>query len=355
MAVRASEEEDERNPGGPPAGGPTTRGRDAVRGRAALWTLALGLLLAAPSARAASLTPTRAAFDRQLAGAEAQGFARAGGVGDVYEQVERGDLVRLPGNRDYELKDSVSLPYARPEVRLFIERLASQYRASCGDKLVVTSLVRPRDHQPRNAHPRSVHQLGLAMDMRVSWKSSCRRWIEGTLLQLEGAGLVEASRERYPPHYHVVLFPDLYLDHVAGLEGERPMLAYAPARPPAGTAAEVVSSDGFEGYRYVVQSGDSLWSIAQRYGVELAELRAVNGLSGNTLRPGQLLTVPAGRPVSGGAQATLATYTVRSGDTLWKIARSHGTSPRTLQQVNGLRGSRIYPGQQLRVPVAAGM
>lgn len=326
-----------------------------MRGRRAFCTLALGLLLTAPTARAASLTPTRAAFDRQLAEAEAHGLERARSAGDVEAQVERGDLVRLPGNRDYELKSSVGLPYGRPEVRLFIERLSAQYRGSCGDRLVVTSLVRPKDHQPRNAHPQSVHQLGLAMDLRVSWKSSCRSWLEATLLQLENAGLVEASRERYPPHYHVVLFPDAYVEHVARLEGQRPMMAYTPARPPAGTASEVVSSDGFEGYRYVVESGDSLWSIAQRYRVDLAELRAVNGLRGNTLRPGQLLTVPTARPVAGGAQGILATYTVRSGDTLWTIAQSHGTSPRTLQQVNGLRGSRIYPGQQLRVPVAAGM
>jgi LysM repeat protein len=303
---------------------------------------------------AASLTPTRAALDRQLAGAEAHGLQRAGTSSDVEAQVERGDLVRLPGNRDYELKSTVPLPYARPEVRLFVERLADQYRSACGDRLVITSLVRPRNHQPRNAHPQSVHQLGLAIDMRVSWKGSCRSWIEGSLLQLESAGVVEASRERYPPHYHVVLFPRAYLEHVEGLEGERPQLAYAPARPPQGTASELVTEAGFEGYRYVVQSGDSLWSIAQRYGVELGELRAANALRSSTLRPGQLLTVPSARPVSGGAQAQLATYQVRSGDTLWQIARRHGTSPRSLQQVNGLRTSRIYPGQVLRVPVAAG-
>lgn len=325
-----------------------------MRGRLAFWILAPGFLLAAPTVRAASLTPTRAAFDRQLAGAEAQGFERARTSDDVYAEVERGELVRLPGNRDYELKSTVPLPYARPEVRLFVERLSAQYRSACGDRLVVTSLVRPKNHQPRNAHPQSVHQLGLAIDMRVSWKASCRRWLEASLLQLESAGVVEASREHYPPHYHVVLFPDRYLRHVEKLEGERPMLAYAPARPPQGAAAEVVSAEGFQGYRYVVQTGDSLWSIAQRYGVGLSELRAANDLRGSTLRPGQLLTVPTARPVSGGALAALATYTVRSGDTLWKIARSHGTSPRTLQRVNGLRTSRIYPGQQLRVPVAAG-
>lgn len=325
-----------------------------MRGRSALWALASSLVLTALPAAGASLTPTTAAFDRQLAGAEAQGFQRARTADDVYSQVEAGDLVRLPGNRDYELKSTVSLPYARPELRLFVERLSSQYRPACGDRIVVTSLVRPKNHQPRNAHPQSVHQLGLAVDMRVSWRSSCRRWLEGTLLQLESAGVIEASREHYPPHYHVVLFPDLYVRYVAGLEGERPTLAYGPVLPPQGEAAEMVTADGFQGYRYVVQSGDSLWSIAQRYGVDASALREANHLRSSTLRPGQLLEVPAARPVSGGAQAALETYTVRTGDTLWTIAQRHGTSPRRLQQVNGLRSSRIYPGQRLRVPVAAG-
>ncbi|MEZ5333171.1 MAG: DUF5715 family protein [Thermoanaerobaculia bacterium] len=324
-----------------------------MRGRSVLWALASALVLTAPPAGGASLTPTTAAFDRQLAGAEAQGFERARTADDVYSQVEDGDLVRLPGNRDYELKSTVSLPYARPELRLFVERLSAQYRPACGDKIVVTSLVRPKNHQPRNAHPQSVHQLGLAVDMRVSWRSSCRRWLEGTLLQLEGAGVIEASREHYPPHYHVVVFPDRYARYVEELEGERPKLAYGPVRPPQGEAAEIVTADGFQGYRYVVQAGDSLWSIAERYGVDLPSLRAANGLPSNTLRPGQTLKVPLGRPVSGGAQTALETYTVRTGDTLWTIAQRQHVATRAAA---GQRAALVahLPRAAPARPVAAG-
>jgi LysM repeat protein len=302
--------------------------------------VAIGLLAGAPLA-AASLTPTHAAFDRQVVGAEAQGYARASTTEDVYEAVRNGALVQLTGNDDYELKATIPLPFARPELGLFVERLAAGYQAACGDRLVVTSLVRPKNRQPRNAHPRSVHQLGLAADLRVSWKRSCRGWLEANLLHLESEGVIEASRERYPPHYHVVVFTDPYLERVESADAEAPRLAVArdPVRDEVG---------------YVVQEGDSLWRIANRFRVDVGELRAANGLRGTTIRPGQLLQLPSSANGVATAEATgaAATYRVRSGDTLWRIARRYGTSPQSLQRANGLRSSRIMPGQVLTVPVA---
>lgn len=297
-------------------------------------------LLAAAGVRAASLTPTVAAFDRQLAGAEARGYSRARTTEDVYEAVRNGALVRLSGNQDYEIKPTVSLPFARPELGRFIAGLGAEYRAACGDRLVVTSLVRPRDRQPRNAHPHSTHQLGLAMDLRQSWKRSCRDWLETTLLSLERQGTLEASRERNPPHYHVVLFGDPYFDRVEAAPSAPPRLAVA-------TAGEDRAEAG-----HLVQRGDTLWRIADRYRVDLESLRAVNGLRGNTIRPGQVLRLPAAADDLGAASLATASYRVRSGDTLWRIARHYGTSPQTLQRANGLRSSRIHPGQMLTVPAA---
>src|SRR5690606_40092741 len=94
------------------------------------------------------------------------------------------------------------------------------YQAACGEKLVVTSLVRPTTRQPRNAADRSVHPTGMAMDLRRSNKASCRRWLERVLLQLEARGVLEATRENRPPHYHVALFPRPYVQYVAALTGE---------------------------------------------------------------------------------------------------------------------------------------
>ncbi|MCZ6507246.1 MAG: DUF5715 family protein [Acidobacteria bacterium] len=312
-----------------------------MQAKRSTWRVWIGLLaLAGPALHAASLTPSPAAFDRQVAGAEAQGYARALTRNDVYDEVRSGDLVQLTGNDDYEVKSTIPLPFARPGIQLFVERLAAEYRASCRDRLVITSLVRPKNRQPRNAHPRSVHQLGLAMDLRRSWSRTCRRWLEANLLHLENEGVLEASRERHPPHYHVVLFTDPYVDYLARLEVETSRLAFGEQ-----------NGKGLKDLGYVVQQGDSLWRIASRYGVHLSTLRNANDLRGNTIRPGQLLRVPAAS-LSGSSRQAPDTYRVRSGDTLWKIARRYGTSPQRLRQANALRSSRIYPGQLLALPPA---
>jgi hypothetical protein len=108
-------------------------------------------------------------------------------------------LVHMPGNQDYVLA-SVSHAVARPAVKLFVERLAAQYRAACGERLVVTSLTRPVREQPRNASNLSVHPAGMAVDLRVPGKASCRSWLERTLMSLERQGVLDAIRENRPPH-----------------------------------------------------------------------------------------------------------------------------------------------------------
>jgi hypothetical protein len=104
-------------------------------------------------------------------------------------------------------------------MKIFLERLGNQYRDSCGEPLVVTSLVRPTSEQPRNSHPLSVHPAGMAADLRISARQNCRAWLESTLLALEARELLDVTRERNPPHYHIALFPDRYLAYI------QPMLA----------------------------------------------------------------------------------------------------------------------------------
>ena len=109
---------------------------------------------------------------------------------------------------------------------------------------------------------------------RRSGSRACRSWLEKVLLSLEGAGVLEATRENNPPHYHVALFPDQYASYV-----ERKLA----------DAGQNVEQE------YRVRSGDSLWSIAQRHGTSITELRSANELRGSRIYAGQLLTVPAGR------------------------------------------------------------
>jgi len=142
------------------------------------------------------------AYDR----AEDHGFTFLQTSQQVQRFVEAGYLVRVRSRPDFVLHD-VSFPYGRPEVKLFIERLGAQHRRACGEELVVTSLTRPLSEQPRNASTFSVHPTGMAVDFRTSLNSVCRRWLESTLLYLEGMGVLEATRERYPSHFHVAVFP----------------------------------------------------------------------------------------------------------------------------------------------------
>ena len=115
---------------------------------------------------------------------------------------------------------------------------------------------------------------------------------------------------------------------------------------PAGAArASAVSGT------YTVRSGDSLFGIARRLGVSSGSLLAANGLTLNSvIHPGQRLAVPSGAvPRSAGG-----TYTVRSGDSLFGIARRLGVSSRSLLAANRLTvNSVIHPGQRLEVPAGA--
>jgi membrane-bound lytic murein transglycosylase D len=92
-----------------------------------------------------------------------------------------------------------------------------------------------------------------------------------------------------------------------------------------------------------VRSGESLWSVANQYGVTIAELREWNRIpEGALLYPGDDLVVHAAMP---------AEYVVRSGDTLSAIARRYGVSTRDLARANGLdAGGIIRPGDRLRLP-----
>lgn len=237
-------------------------------------TAVLVLLLAVPAA-SQSLNGSLASVDRQYRVAHDHDFTFLNRAAQVRSFALRGYLVRIPGNDNYTLAN-VSYPYARPEVKLFLERLSAQYRVACNERVVVTSLTRPRSDQPRNASRRSVHPTGMAVDIRRSNQPTCRKWIEDTLLSLERQGVVEATRERWPPHYHVAVFPEPYTRYVASL----------PDRSLPEPASVI---------HYQVRRGDSLWGIARNYGIDVDTLREVNNLNGNRIFAGQTLRIPPAR------------------------------------------------------------
>jgi membrane-bound lytic murein transglycosylase D len=101
---------------------------------------------------------------------------------------------------------------------------------------------------------------------------------------------------------------------------------------------------------YTVVSGDTLGTIASKFGTSVAEIVALNSLSSNNIRVGQVLSIKPSSAANRVASSSSAVYRVRPGDSLWSISRAHGVSIQAIQEANNLRGSNIRPGQQLKIP-----
>ncbi len=110
--------------------------------------------------------------------------------------------------------------------------------------------------------------------------------------------------------------------------------------------AELPASDQPGVYEYSVQRGDNLWTIGRAFGVSSTFIAEANDVRGGLIRPGQTLFIPVqgARPPADGL-----VHTVRSGESLWTIARRFGTSVADLRRWNGLTDSVIRPGQKLTV------
>jgi hypothetical protein len=212
---------------------------------------ASGAVTTAAEAKAPSLRGSPASMREQNQVAQEHGLAFYRTSADIHAAVERGELVPLEGNADYEVANFVSHPFTQPAAKLFVERLSRQYHEACGQKLVVTSAVRPQDSQPRNAHALSVHPAGMALDFRVSDRAACRSWLEDALMNMESQGLLNGIRERTPPHYHVALYPEQYMAYAA----ERMAEEAAAAPPVEEVAAEEPVEDATSAPAIVASGG----------------------------------------------------------------------------------------------------
>ncbi len=100
---------------------------------------------------------------------------------------------------------------------------------------------------------------------------------------------------------------------------------------------------------YTVASGDSLWSIANRFGVTVNDLKTANNLTSNLLSIGQVLIIPT-TGSNNPNNPTYTTYTVASGDSLWSIANRFGTTVDTIKNLNNLTSNLLSIGQVLQIP-----
>ena len=110
---------------------------------------------------------------------------------------------------------------------------------------------------------------------------------------------------------------------------------------------------------YTVRPGDSLYLIATGHGVSLSSLRTANNRWHDYLNVGETLYIPSSQKNYNPGQGTTPggsgqTYTVRTNDTLYLIAKRYGTSVQTLKSLNRLSSDFIYPGQKLTLPSGTG-
>ena len=108
---------------------------------------------------------------------------------------------------------------------------------------------------------------------------------------------------------------------------------------------------------YTVKSGDSVWKISHEHGMSMDELKSLNGLKDNLIIPGQVLKIKGTssntkQKVKTSSKETAeasATYVVKAGDSLWAVANRQGLTVAELKRINGLSSDTIYVGQRLKV------
>lgn len=256
-------------------------------------------ITAAPSAGAAqSLHGSHASVEFMYASARSSALDFLRTPAEVQQAALNGRFVLLAFSDDVALQ-GVSYPYLLPATEKFLEMLAAETHRQCGERLIVTSAARPTTRMPRNGSPMSVHPTGMAVDVRKP-QAGCLNWFRSRLLQLETAGVVDATEEFHPRHFHIAVLPGHGEIRVAS-RGDVTLPAAPRAQDTAPAAAtnavsavssSPVTEHGTESY--TVRRGDTLWGIARRTDTTVNEIRSLNGLRGSRLTPGQKLKIPTG-------------------------------------------------------------
>ncbi|MGM0126161.1 hypothetical protein IGI37_003562 [Enterococcus sp. AZ194] len=127
---------------------------------------------------------------------------------------------------------------------------------------------------------------------------------------------------------------------------------------------------------YTVKSGDSVWAISNKYGITMSQLRSWNNIKNDFIYPGQKLVVKGGSSTSNDAGSTGSSnnsnnssnantntgnssseskyYTVKSGDSVWGISKTHGISMSDFRSWNNIKNDFIYPGQKVIISKTGG-
>ncbi len=221
------------------------------------------ILLLCINASGASLKGSKFAIKQAYNEAKRHNFSFLESENRLQWFVRQNLLVELVSEVNYVVVPmKLGRPYVRPAVRIFTQQSSRNLFAECGERLFITSALRFTTRQPKNSVPNSVHPTGMALDIKAPSKK-CREGFEAELLYLETKGLIQATKERWPVHYHVVVYPEQY-------------------------SANIALHARNNKTQYKVKKGDVLSIIAKRFGTTLTELVTLNGLdSPDFLRIGQ--------------------------------------------------------------------
>jgi len=127
-----------------------------------------------------------------------------------------------------------------------------------------------------------------------------------------------------------------------------PTTTTMPTEPIAPETPVIPEEPVIEPLVYTVRPGDNLYSIARQFGVTVSAIRAANNLTTNLLSIGQTLVIPTGEVTAP------ITYTVQSGDSLWTISQRFGVAVDVIRQFNNLKTDLLSIGQQLLIPIIVG-
>jgi LysM repeat protein len=179
-----------------------------------------------------------------------------------------------------------------------------------------------------------------------------------TALLMQGCKREQEADNNPPPVVDTNLPPVVDTNLPPAVETNPP-----PTPPPVATPAPPAVPEN-AATEYVVVQGDSFSKIAKKFGVTVKAVEAANpGVEPTKLKVGQKLSIPAATGntatpapagmAPAGASGGEETYTVKSGDTLTRIAKVHGTTVKAIESENNLTTTQIKVGQKLKIPAKA--
>ncbi|MDT2740076.1 LysM peptidoglycan-binding domain-containing protein [Enterococcus canintestini] len=139
----------------------------------------------------------------------------------------------------------------------------------------------------------------------------------------------------------------------ASTTNNKPAQNTTAAKPNNNTNTSNTGNSGQNRY-YTIQSGDSVWAVANKYKISMDQFRQWNNIKNDFIYPGQKVIVKKGsvqgvQAQNSSSQNNSKTYQVQSGDSVWGIADKFGITMDKLIQLNKIQNNFIYPGQTLKV------